>query len=54
MSNSLSNDKLKDYILRLKTTSIHTAKYAETLAVLLELVKFELDSANQTQNQGKS
>ena len=34
---------MKDYILRLKTTSIHTAKYAETLSVLYELVKYEID-----------
>ena len=40
----MSNDKLKDYILRLKTTSIHTTKYAETLAILLELVRYELDT----------
>ena len=38
-----TNIKLKDYILRLKTTSIHTAKYAETLAVLYELVRYEIN-----------
>ena len=36
-SAALTNEKLKDYILRLKTTSIHTAKYGETLNALLQL-----------------
>ena len=50
ISISVSNEKLKDYILRLKTTSIHTAKYAETLNVLMEILQFEEETAERTQN----
>ena len=48
---TVTNEKLKDYILRLKTTSIHTAKYAETLSVLLELTDHEKQTAERTGDQ---
>lgn len=47
---ALSADRIRDYVLRLKTTSIHTAKFAETLSVLLELVKHEKETAERLQD----
>lgn len=41
----VTNEKLRDYILRLKTTSIHSAKYAETLNVLIEIMQYEEETA---------
>lgn len=46
----MTSEKLGDYILRLKTTSIHTVKYAETLNILLELVRYEQETAERTKN----
>ena len=43
----MPNERLTDYILRLKTTSINNEKLAETLEVLNELLKNELDAASK-------
>ena len=43
----LPNERLTDYILRLKTTSINNEKLAETLEILNELLKSELDAASK-------
>ena len=42
-----SNERLTDYILRLKTTSINNEKLVETLEVLNELLKGELEEAEK-------
>ena len=47
---SIAPEKLKDYILRLKTTSIHSVKQAENLSVLLELCRYEHDQADRANN----
>ena len=39
------NERLTDYILRLKTTSINNEKLAEALEVLNELLKSEIEEA---------
>lgn len=43
----LPNERLTDYILRLKTTSINNEKLAETLEILNELLKSEIDAASK-------
>ena len=43
----LPNERLTDYILRLKTTSINNEKLAETLEVLNELLKNEIEAAQK-------
>ena len=42
-----SNERLTDYILRLKTTSINNEKLVETLEVLNELLKGEIEEAEK-------
>ena len=42
-----SNERLADYILRLKTTSINNEKLVETLEVLNELLKGEIEEAEK-------
>ena len=44
---AVTADKLRNYILRLKTTSVHSSKYAETLSVLLELIRREREAADR-------
>ena len=40
----LPNERLTDYVLRLKTTSINNEKLAETLEILNELLKSEIEA----------
>ena len=39
---------LNDYFVRLKTTSVSSDKYAQTIDVLYELFRTEQDNANKT------
>ena len=43
----LPNERLTDYILRLKTTSINNEKLAETLEILNELLKDEVEASEK-------